>query len=828
MITEETDEHLSEKPPHTFQIETVSDRYLLKKICIKKKSLRYSFIGGMWYTTQAFSFDQPISLPFPFTTYYTIKIPDKTIHGNIYRSLLYVKIPLMVLQFEDECIGISFDSKITIGGQEIIPFIVLDEDEKDYIISFYLFTRYEIKTKNQAWLGRGKTQIISHLLHKKDTFTYKVNIQTAVNWEEIVKDKISSSIPAHPKIDNATSVFNHAKHSLFRSYDHINGTFLQLPWRKTPGFTFVHSSYSLTSYDAVRLHYFTKWAEANKDPIFLKWQSILRELFINPKLYLKPRVGQGIIWYNMTNQTKEGLEGFFYLDCGYAGYPGGQATISYHLLKYLLMKKDQDIESLVHQSLEYILSTQLEDGSWPMALKQTFGISVRREHLDKYISSGGTGECIRALLLGYHHFQDKRYLISAKKALSFLDNKDPICKNGLRDIGLEEPEAFSAISIIDAFLDAYELENEESYKQRAITYGLYCAEWFYLYDIFSMQFSWNFHPISYSITPRLSPYEATRIISTYKRLATITHDKLWNLLADLSFHRVKTWITTNGGLSEGVFPIKGELKRLPMEQTFATVELMRSSLHYFQPKPYHSKTTKHQTIKGILWKAHDDCLTLHDHDEQVFSFNYQKWTVTHIKDAELTDIGITLSVYDPYTSRNRIKTTLKQHIRGPIGKYLLGISDLKYILKGVSGPIPLFDIHLKLLSSIPKKHTSMTIDGNHAHCVCQTRFHRISATLSFSRKNDDLIIHFTPITIEVLGHDLKCHQVLFPLVGSKLCGKKHNELLFKGFNLKGDFPKILETKSLTGVDQTLSTNWTHGGIFETEFNIIIKNGFKKE
>jgi len=308
VITEEIDEHLNETSPGVYKIQTKKDHYLLKKIIIKKKPLQYSFIGGMWYTSSLFSFDQSISLPFPFTTYYTLKIPDKTHNGIICRSLLYVKTPLMILQFEDECIGISFDPKVQIDDREIIPFISLDEDETGYIVSFHLFPSYEIKTKSQAWLGRGKTQVTSHPFQEKDRFHYSIKIQNALSWEDLVKNQISSNIQSQPKINDANSIFNNAKQALFRSYDHINGTFLQLPWRKTPGFTFVHSSYSLTSYDAVRLDYFTEWEDKTKDPLFQQWGNGLRDLFIDPKLMMKSQIGEGIIWYNMTNQTKKGLE----------------------------------------------------------------------------------------------------------------------------------------------------------------------------------------------------------------------------------------------------------------------------------------------------------------------------------------------------------------------------------------------------------------------------------------------------------------------------------------------------------------------------------------
>jgi len=126
---QETDENLTQEPKYQYKIQKVADQYLIKKILIKKKPLQYSFIGGMWYSTSSFSLEQNISLPFPFATYYTLKILDKIHQGKICRSLLYVKTPLLIIQFEDECIGINFETKIKMNDEEIIPFICLEEDD---------------------------------------------------------------------------------------------------------------------------------------------------------------------------------------------------------------------------------------------------------------------------------------------------------------------------------------------------------------------------------------------------------------------------------------------------------------------------------------------------------------------------------------------------------------------------------------------------------------------------------------------------------------------------------------------------------------------------
>jgi len=175
MIVENVDEALSLEK-ETYKVLKEQDTYILKRFFIKKKKLLYAFIGGMWYSKESFSFKNSISLPYPFSTYYTIKILDKKFRDTHCRSLFYVKMPLLVLQLEDECIAIEFSPFITHDTQEIIPFISLQNKEDNYIISFFLFNKYYLKLKEQAWLGIGKKKRFYFQLKIGDTFRFSTKI----------------------------------------------------------------------------------------------------------------------------------------------------------------------------------------------------------------------------------------------------------------------------------------------------------------------------------------------------------------------------------------------------------------------------------------------------------------------------------------------------------------------------------------------------------------------------------------------------------------------------------------------------------------------------
>ncbi len=805
------------------------DIYLLKTIHFPKKTpFTYGFLGGMWYSKDQFCFqDDSISLPYPFTTYYTIKILDQTINDSPAKSTLYVKMPVFILQFQNHCYLLEFDPCIDVHQQNLFPFIQLNETTQSYDLSFYLCTSYTIKQKKQAWLGRGKKTTIHHHLQQNDTIQFHTQLSSYPHWENAIKTVVHQHLNTSPDKSiqhNPEDVFSNAKNALWRSYDQKRGTFLQLPWRNTPGFTFVNSSYSLLSYEAVRLDYFSKWYQQTKDKDFNEWMSRLHDLFLQPTIRTIPKKrGKGIIWYNMTTLTKLGLKGYFYMNTGYAGYPGGQATIDLHLLNYLSRYPDPALEDLVEQSLDYILSTQNDDGSWPMAIKQEGILKFRPEALEQYYSHGGTAEAIRALLKGAEHYQRKDMMTAAKKGLEFLTDSDPICVNGLRDIGIMEPEAFSAASVINAFLDAYDIDHHEPYLSSAKTYTAYTLAWIYHWKTNSLPFMYNFHPISYSITPRLSPYETAWIISTYDRLSNYTKETYWTKLNIALFNQVTSWISKTGGLSEGIFPngLSG-FSRLPMEQTFATVELMNSATAMMKNRCI-SKEKKQKRSRKLDQTLHlsknQHLLTLKKNNSVIFEFDADQVTVNKIADSPISRPIAYVSLYG--ANHKQIRRKIIQQMRGNLGKYLISAKDGLYALTGVKGPSPEKRIHLDPIGPKIQSSSINIVEPNHAQISCESAYHHLKIDFQFSTEKTELRIIMNT-TVIVKKHDLTSQQqVLFPVINAKADAITEKTLTFDGFRIHGDFTRLLRDETFTAVDQTLQCNWTHAGKCQKEFQIVV-------
>jgi hypothetical protein len=799
--------------------------YLLKKIRIEKQGLRYSFLGGMWYTHDEFSFKQQISLPFPFSTYYTFKILDKEQENKLYRSALYVKTPLFILQSDTTCTAITFDPVLDINDNEIYPFICLEENDKDFVISFYLFTSYQIKTKENAWLGKGRKKNITVALSKEDTFRFKAEVGEYPSWQDAVKSFFTSHLCQSKPLPDVEEIFHKAKKALWRSYDELTGSFIQLPWRDNPGFTFQNSSYSLLSYEAVRLDYFSKWSQSRKDTDLLEWQQKIKNHFTNPRLSTRPlRKGEGLIWYNMTNLTKKGLTGYFYMDCGYAGYPGGQATTVYHLLHHLKRNPDESLQERVHQTVRYIISTQHDDGSWPMAIRQQGIIRFRPEKLEQFVTYGGTGEAVRALFLASEVYDDETYKEAAKKGLAFLTTVYPICYQGLRDIGIHEAEAFSAVSIINAFLDGYDTTKNEEYRSQAFTYALYLITWIYTYNTKHWNLSYTFHPISYSITPRVSPYETAWVVSLFLRLSTYADQSFWKNLATICYHSVIPFISKTGGLSEGVFPrYQSSLKPLPMEQTFATVELMQASFQFMKKKG------KEPTVKKQKRKDDDfeiiqdnDILTLFHKKQRLCSIDASQCKITYLKDVSLGPKGIGLSFNGPYRKRKQIKQKLILALRGKTGKYLLGAKDALYAITGVKAPKKIIQTTFDLFSKHVTSSSITIISNIQAAIKIRSQFHEINLSIHLNSSKDTIHIDIDPLNVSVLTHDLFCNGVFIPVIDAPAQIIDDENIQIQGCLLKGQFPSITKKDGLVAIDRTYETNWTHGGIYSTSLHLILK------
>lgn len=721
---------------------------ILKRMDVPKDGLEYFFIGGMNYGRD-FKF-QDSENHYPFTTYYVSKVKDIVKNGTRYRSLFYCKLPLICLQYDDHCECIEFELPAKCEGKDVIPFVGLNENEENYEIIFRHFPEVTLKEKEEAWLGAGDQKKVKQ---PHGDVKFEVEKYKKKNWRKAVLDFFSKENLTSER-DKAKKIMEGSKQALFRSYDSELGTFLQLPWKDTTGFAFSMYSYSLLSFEAKRLFYFYDLYKKTHDPIYEKWYKDLIDLFKNSNLYEKSDTG--LFWRNMTQFNGDKLQGFSYLDVGYAGYPGGQGTISYYLGKYLKEEDDRELRELLHKNLDYILENQNSDGSWDSASSKSllslsnFGLRDWRK------CEGATAQNVRALLLGTDLFGDEKYKNAARKGLSFLQRKNVVCKNVLRDIGINEPEGFSSILTVNAFLEAYDFFQKENYLEYAKIYGCNLLTYHYWYGDLKGQF----HPITESITPRISPYESLLAVKAYNKLYRSTQKRFWKKIRDSLFSRICDLLEENYELSEGIFPkYQGERYHLPMKQTFATAELLHTSSIY---ETYKVNKAEREEIKI---EDRGDVLIL----EGEIRIGKDEF---YVRD-ESEKLEIWMS--NPYSLGSKIKTKLLNWMR-KFGK-LNSLLDIGYIFKGVRpspGDVDLQPLKLHIQNlEVERKEKEIKVTAD-------LPFHHIE--LSFYKSSETLHME---LLIDVKAHDLQCNKVMVSF------RKKY--------------------------DETLKTNWTHGGTYKRDF-----------
>jgi hypothetical protein len=793
---------------------------ILKRIEISGKPL-YSFISGMFYTDRPeFDLKSDVSVPYPYSSYYKFKIPPIENNGKLYKSLIYCKIPIIIIQMENYYHLIEFQPVVEKDGNEIVPFISMESKNGKIEINFAVPESYNIERKDNVWLGIGKKEIIHNKIPEFEAKMTKVDGFWMDSINKIIANELGEPKIASNKIN---IIINNLKQALWRAWDNSSGTFGQVPWKDTPGFAIDKYTWSLTSYEATRLLYFYKYWLKTNDEDYQYWLKKMRKFFDNENIMLTPKKGNGKIMYELTMIGRNGIRGDCYLDFGYAGYPGGQATIALNFLKYYSLKKennedDSEILEKSKQLLEYIISTQNIDGSWQTCVKQTTEIPVRIDSLEDTKTTGGTGECIRALLAGYKITKNEEYLRSALVGLKYLTAKKEngyscFGLNSLRDIGKNEVEGISAIYITHAFLDAYQHLNDEQYKKQAEIWASYLLTWFYTWESKNFKPRGIIHPISESITPRISPYETVLSIELFVRMFKTTKNIFWKTLAIKTYSRVLDFVEKDGGLCECHFPdwLDG-MSTVPMEQTFATAELLNAS-HIMSDLLNTEISIEKQTLpeissEGLEYTTGRNILSISNKEKKLLSFDFENFEFVS------DDTKINISFWSPYSKRNIVRAEVKSYIMSGFGRMISGIRDMPLAVTGIIGPEILNEPKIHNFSSISKTNYSIEKISDSPLAfkfMTKTLLHSINGVVKFGLNDGKMTVLFTPLKIEVLKYGLKTNQVLYPVI----TGDKEIRML------NYENKKAFNTDSLIAYDISLDTNWTHRGLWKKKFGFVI-------
>ncbi len=159
-------------------------------------------------------------------------------------------------------------------------------------------------------------------------------------------------------------------------------------------------------------------------------------------------------------------------------------------------------------------------------------------------------------------------------------------------------------------------------------------------------------------------------------------------------------------------------------------------------------------------------------------------------------------------------------LRGSIGKYVLGVKDVKYVFTGVKAPKIRKTNYFDFFSNHIKSHSIHCLSNTTATINMKSKYHKITFTIHVNSLKDKIILSIDPLEISVLSHGLACTGIYVPLIDAPLTIVDEHTIHLKDCVITGDFSSVESKNGLVGIDQTLQCNWTHGGIFSTKIDII--------
>ena len=742
----------------------------------------YIVLGGMKYIEKG---EERRALPnaktsFPFDRYYSQRIGPVSSHGRQFASSIYMKMPIALMEYPENVIYAMHKPIIfSKNGVRFLSFVHLSDT-----LIFSIIGDYSYLHKDTPWLGRPVRKRKRTLIDEGDVLELSTEIGVRKGrWKDVVREIFEKEIPSQKEKGKMR-----IKKAFRRCYNKEMGCFMQLPYKKSTGFLFSDYSYNLISFESERLSAFHRAWRSTGDSEYLEWSKTLRKTLENPKFSKKTSYGR--VWYNSSVYNGKSLKPFTYLGDTYGAYPGGQAEIAYNLMIYSEESGYKGMEDAIKETLDYIINTQKDDGSWPMARKDT--LFFPRPGVIKRKSTGNTAACVRALANAYMIYGDKKYIESAEKGVRWLNSGNPRGYNAVLDAGLDEIEGLSAIYSIDANIEMFKATGNEKYLKHAEEWGLHSLTWVYLWETKDLPIKYTMGPFSATITPRASPYETVKLSNSLYYLYVISGDEFWKSISDVLFQKTLDFVEKDGGLSEAFSINEDRLVEIPVEQCFASTELLKSYINrdMLENERVDVEIDSQMTLKG----------------DSIFSGDEE---VMRMENGMLVLFGglkMGFSFYDVYSKAQKRELLIKKIWR-KLGKIGL-LRDIPHIFRGYGEKE-----RKKGISPWENVEKSIDIgDKNGPLVVFETDLHRIEVRIYGNERH---IIMGVDVDVKEQDLDM-AHFIMLPYFQGKpwKIEKKSIKFDFEDFfisvrSLDGLVPSSYG--DYVGFDVTLETNWTHGG-----------------
>jgi len=507
----------------------------------------YAFIGGMMYAAgERYAHTDTAARPGLGDGYGRVRIADEVVAGLRWRSLLYLKAPVVVVQSAHDAVL----WELAPAAQPVQPFAGMRCTATETVITIRHLSHCR-RTKHKTHFGAWREEPVVPLAAGSQLPTYQRYAGTG--WCTLMRDyarRLMASAPGTVSGETWDDAVRQAGGYLRRCRDPRTGVHAEFMRRHTAHHVGGSSLFCLIAYELERAD--TLDRQGDTAAARAAWQAII---MADTASVVLPELGGARLWHNTAGRQQGQLWFHTEYASGMAGYPGGQANLLAAALRVWSRHRDWPGEGRLRAGCEWLLRTQLSDGGWALAYPTVPAEEPdnQRQATAARAATGATAAAARALLTASAVWDEPGWRVAALRGLQAVNPQAPhyaFAGSGfLRDAGENEQDGVSGAELLQANLLAWQQTRAACWRDTAVALGCYLIGW---------QRGWGrkggyglVDPMVSSFAPRLALWDTMLWAEAYLALADATGDNFWQELgAWTAAHVLPYRDRLSGGWSE--------------------------------------------------------------------------------------------------------------------------------------------------------------------------------------------------------------------------------------------------------------------------------------
>ncbi|MCE9636861.1 MAG: hypothetical protein K8T90_14245 [Planctomycetes bacterium] len=445
-----------------------------------------------------------------------------TIGGRVFRSSMYVKLPVLVVECGGGAVGVSFPTTVRAGDRRVATWFALARVGTairfEVVVPASWTTLRKLPADYHEWLP---TELVPETTTAPPGpwTTEPVRVVSGASVEDVLR-RLAAALVPDAEAPDAQSHADRALRFLASVQDPATGAFLE--WKRRGARGFLRGWFALPTYHRLAG---TLARAARADSSLRAMAELTARPLLDPAAtFAAPG---GVVFHNSIRRDRLGRVRFYsHLGSGVAGYPGGQANAILSLACRVTAGSGTSADAaLLRAAVGWMLAQRGDDGRLPRALRlvrepHETGLSLGPETR----SDGADAEGAHALFAAAAACDEASWTAAGVGLLTHVE--DAFAKRGhlrgyLRDNREAEPECVSHVAAIRAHLAARDVTGDAGHLTAAVRHGVHLAAWIRPARVTSLD------TLVSSFGPRLAPCESLWAARAFHDLAAATGDALF-------------------------------------------------------------------------------------------------------------------------------------------------------------------------------------------------------------------------------------------------------------------------------------------------------------